>query len=452
MFNNKKILILGMARSGVAAARVLIKRNNEVIINDKKEAKDLEINDINELKSLGCKIILGSHPDNLIDNSIDYVIKNPGIRDDHVIIIKAKELGIPVINEVELAYQLLPKDITLIGITGTNGKTTTTTLTYKIMHEALGERVHLAGNIGYPLCSILDKLKSNDIIVMEVSVQQSVNIKKFHPHIALITNYSPAHIDFVGSYENYKGIKAKMFYNQNSQDIAILNLNNLDVLDEMKNIKSKKKYFSSTSKADCFLKNNVIYCNNEKVIDTDIIKIPGLHNIENILGAITIAKEFDVSNEVISNVINNFYGVEHRLEFVDEINGVRFYNDTEATNIKCTQIALNSFNWPTIIILGGLERGQIFDDLVDYSKNIKAIIGIGECRERVREFGRKINVPTYIHEYLKDGFNDIIKIMEKNDVVLLSPASASWDQYKECEERGKEFKELVKEYKNEKNS
>ena len=441
MFENNKILILGMARSGVAAAKVLIKRNNEVIINDIKE--DHDINDINKLKELGCKLILGTHPDDLLDNSFNYVIKNPGIKDNHKIIQKAKELNIPVINEVELGFNLLPKDITLIGITGTNGKTTTTTLTYEIMHKAFPDKVHLAGNIGYPLCGIIDLVKPNDIIVMEVSVQQSVNIKDFHPHIALLTNYSPAHIDFLETYENYKKTKAKMFYNQKENDIAILNLNNKEVMDELKDIKSIKKYFSSTNKTNCYLDNNIIYYNDEKVIDTNIIKIPGIHNIENILGAISIAKEFSVSNEVIKDVISNFTGVEHRLEFVREINGVRFYNDTEATNIKCTQIALSSFNRPIIIILGGLERGQNFDDLIPYSKNIKAIIGIGECRLRVKEFGNKINKPTYIHEYLKDGFEDIKNIMEKGDIVLLSPASASWDQYTECEVRGAEFKDLV---------
>lgn len=447
MFNNKKILILGMARSGVAAAKLLVNMNNEVIINDIKDIPEKD-----ELVRLGCKVIIGSHPDDLIDSSFDYIIKSPGIRNDHKLVLKAIELGIPVINEVELAYNLIPKDVTIIGITGTNGKTTTTTLTYEIMHKAFGEKVHLAGNIGYPLCGIIDKLKKDDIIVMEVSVQQSVNFIHFHPHIALITNYSPAHIDFLGTYENYKKTKAKMFYNQSESDIAILNLNNSEVLDELKNIKSNKKYFSSTSKTNCYLENNTIYYNDSKVIDTDIVKIPGMHNIENILGAITIAKEFNVSNDVIYDVINNFYGVEHRLEFVDEINGVRFYNDTEATNVKCTQIALSSFNKPIIIILGGLERGQNFDDLVPFIKNVKAIIGIGECRERVREFGKKNNIPTYISEYLKDGFKDIVNLMEPGDIVLLSPASASWDQYKECEVRGAEFKDLVRSIENGKNS
>lgn len=446
MFENKKILILGMARSGVAACKTLIKRHNEVIINDLKEEKNHDEETVKELKKLGCKLVLGSHPDDLLDKTFDYLIKNPGIRDDHKYVTKARKLGIEVINEVELAYKLLPKDITLIGITGTNGKTTTTTLTYQILHEAFKERVHLAGNIGYPLCSILDDLKKDDIIVMEVSVQQSVNIKDFHPDIALITNYSPAHIDFLGSYENYKKTKAKMFYNQSKDNLCIMNMNNEDVLKELDGIKSKRKFFSSTNMdADCYLKDNIIYYHGEKVIKEDIIKIPGMHNVENVLGAIAIAKELSVTNEVIEKVISNFYGVEHRLEFVKEINNIRFYNDTEATNIKCTQIALSSFNKPTIIILGGLERGQNFDDLKEYMSNVKTIIGIGECRERVREFGENLKINTYIYEHLADAFHKIMYLVHPGDIVLLSPASASWDQYNCCEERGKEFKELVKE-------
>ena len=443
MFQNMKIFILGMARSGVAAAKVLRERNNIVVINDIKNENELDKGVLSELKDIGCKIILGSNTYEMLDDSFNYVIKNPGIREDNKIILHAKELGIPVINEVELAYKLLPKDTTLIAITGTNGKTTTTTITYEILKKAYGDRVHLAGNIGYPLCSILNDIKEKDIVVMEISVQQSVNINNFHPNIGLLTNLSPAHLDFTETYDNYKKIKTKMFYNQKSSDIAILNLNNLDVVNETKDIKSNKKYFSSSNKANCYLKDNAIYYEDEKVIDRDSIKIPGIHNIENILGAIMIAKELNVSNEIINDVISNFKGVEHRLEFVREVNGVRFYNDTEATNIKSTEIALKSFDKPTIIILGGLERGQDFNELKKFSKNIKAIIAIGECRNRVIDFGNSIGVKTYVHEYLKDSFSDILNIMESGDVVLLSPASASWDQYKECEIRGEEFKEIV---------
>ena len=347
MFRNKKILVLGFARSGYDAAKLLLKRDNYVLINDGKEREFHDQDRIEELEKLGCHFLFGNHPDDLLDESFDYLIKNPGIKIDHPYVLRARELNIPVINEVELAYKLLPEDVTLIGITGTNGKTTTTTLTYEIMYKAFSERVHLAGNIGYPLCSILDKLKKDDIIVMEVSCQQSENIQEFHPNVALITNFSPAHIDFFGNYENYKRVKSKMFYNQNETNIAILNYENEDVLNEMKDIKSQVRYFNGNN--DCYLYDDAIYYGNEKVIDTKIVKIPGKHNLENCMAAISIAKQFNVSNEVISEVISNFIGVRHRLEFIREVEGVRYYNDTEATNIKCTQIALSSFTNPTLI-------------------------------------------------------------------------------------------------------
>ena len=441
MYTNKKIFILGFARSGYEASKYLLKNNNYVLINDKKEEKDHDINKINELKEMGCHFIFGTHDVELKD--FDYFIKNPGVPIDHPLVLKARELGIPVINEVEMAYHLLPKNITLIGITGTNGKTTTTTLTYEILHEVFKERVHLVGNIGYPLTSIVDKVSENDIVVMEVSVQQSENIIDFHPNIALITNFSEAHVDFFKTYENYKRVKSKMFYNQSSDDIAILNLDNSEVIDELKDIKSNKKYFSQKEKTDCYLENNNIYYNNELVIPISDIKIPGMHNVYNVMQAISIVKLLNVPNEIIKKVVSNFSGVRHRLEFVREFKGVRFYNDTEATNIKCTQIALSSFTNPTIIILGGLERGQNFNDLDNYIENVKAIIAIGSCRDRVVEFANKHHIPVYSFEHQKDSFEKITEIMDNGDVVLLSPASASWDQYKECEVRGDEFCELV---------
>ncbi len=448
MFENKKILVLGMARSGYEAAKILIKRGNTVILNDNKDEASQNEEQVNELRNIGVELIFGSHPDDLLDDSFDYLIKNPGVPIDHKYVIKAKKLGIEVINEVEMAYKLLPDDVTLIGITGTNGKTTTTTLTYKILKEAFGNRVHLTGNIGYPLCSFLEKLKKDDIIVMEVSCQQGENIDTFKPHIGLFTNISEAHIDFLKTYEHYKEVKAKMFYNQESSDIAIVNMENDEVINELKNIKSQMKYFSSKNEINgCYKKDGYIYYYDNKVIDISHIKIPGVHNLENCMGAIMIAKEFDVSNEIIDKVLSNFTGVEHRLEYVDTVNDVRYYNDTEATNIKCSQIALSSFDKPITIILGGLERGQNFNDLSPYMKNVSNIIGIGECRERVKEFGDKLNIPTYIYEHLGDGFKKCVEVTEKGGIVLLSPASASWDRYKECEIRGAEFKKYVKELK-----
>lgn len=447
MFTNNKIFILGFARSGYEAAKFLIKRGNEVLINDGKEENKLNREKINELKELGVKFFFGSHPDDLLDDSYDYLIKNPGVPIHHKYVEKAEKLGIEVINEVEMAYRLLPDDVTLIGITGTNGKTTTTTLTYKIIKEA-GFRCHLAGNIGYPLCSFLDKLKSGDVIVMETSCQQLNNLSEFKPHIAVMTNLSEAHVDFFdNSYQKYKDVKTKLFKNQTKEDVAILNLENEEVLKQTKNIKSKKLYFSSKNKTNCYLENGIVYYNDEEVLDTDKMIIVGNHNVENIMAATLVAKEFNISNDVIKKVAYNFKGVEHRLEFSGEVNGVRYYNDTEATNIKCTQIALSSFSKPTIIILGGLERGQVFNDLTPFMKNVKAIIAIGQCRNRVKEYAKSLNIPVYVHEFLKDGFKEIPPIAKEGDVVLLSPASASWDQYKECEIRGKEFKDYVNELK-----
>ena len=444
MFINNKILILGFARSGYQAAKVLIKRGNDVYLNDSKDEDKMDKEQVRELRKLGVNLVFGSHPDDLLDSSYDYLIKNPGVPIDHKYVLKAKELNIPVINEVEMAYRLLPDDVDIIGITGTNGKTTTTTITYEIMKRAFGDRVHLAGNIGFPLSSILDDVHSGDIIVMEVSCQQGENFIEFHPHVGVCTNFSEAHIDFMKTYEHYKETKSRMFYKQSSDDVAIMNYDNSDVMDELKNIKSLKKYFSSKDKIDgCFISGEDIYYYDEFIMNINDIKIKGIHNVENVMAAIMAVKEYNVSNEIIVDVISNFKGVEHRLEYVDTVNGIEYYNDTEATNIKCCQIALNSFNKPIILFLGGLERGQDFSELDGYLDNVKAIIAIGECRERVGEFGRERNIPTYIYEHLVDGFDKAVDIAKKGDVVLLSPASASWDQYKECEVRGAEFKEKV---------
>ena len=179
-------------------------------------------------------------------------------------------------------------------------------------------------------------------------------------------------------------------------------------------------------------------------MDIDSIKIKGMHNVENVMAAIMVVKEFDVSNDIIVKVVSNFKGVEHRLEYVDTIDGVEFYNDTEATNIKCCQIALSSFKKPIILFLGGLERGQDFRELNSYIDNVKLIVGIGQCRERIRDYASTISRDVIIEEHLADGFREAVKYFEPGDVVLLSPASASWDQYKECEIRGAEFKDLVK--------
>ncbi len=442
MFENKKIFILGFARSGYEAAKLLAKKGNKVVLNDMKMEQDEE--KVNELKKLGVEIILGSHPDDILDDSFDYLIKNPGVPIDHKYVLKARELGIEVINEVEMAYKLMPReDVTLIGITGTNGKTTTTTLIYEII-KAAGKRVHLTGNIGYPLCGFLDKLEKDDIIVMEVSCQQLENLDRFNPDIAVMTNLSEAHIDFLKSYENYKRVKGKIFKNQTKDDVAILNIENEDVMNLTKDIKSTVKYFSSKNIINgCYIKDKAIYYYDEKIIDLNDIKLVGNHNYENIMAAIMVVKELNIDNEAINKVLTTFTGVEHRLEFVKEVNKRSFYNDSKATNIKSTQIALASFNRPTILILGGMERHQDFFELKDYMRNVKLIVCYGENKNRIKEFGDTLMIETVVVDNLREATSKAYELSSENDVILLSPASASWDQYKCFEDRGTEFKNEV---------
>jgi len=450
MFENNKILILGFARSGYEVAKILANRGNVVIVNDGKEEEKHDTTKINELKELGVGFVFGSHPDDLLDSSIDYLMKNPGVPIDHKYVLKANELGVEVINETEMAYRLLPRDknIKLIGITGTNGKTTTTTLIYNFIKED-GKRVHLAGNIGYPLCSFLDKLEEDDIIVDEISCQQLENVKEYHPDIAVLTNISEAHLEFMKTFDHYKEVKQRIFSNQVYSDIAITNMENDEALSLVKDIKSTVKYFSSKNQINgAYISDDSIYYYDEKVVDLNQVRLIGNHNYENIMAAILAVKELGVSNESICRVLKDFGGVEHRLEFVCEVNGRKFYNDTEATNIKCCQIALSSFKEPTILFLGGYERDQDFNELTSYIKNVKAIMAIGSCRKRVKEFGDKMGIPTYQYEFLKEAFPIAWDISNEGDVLLLSPASASWDQYKECEERGAEFKKYAHELEN----
>lgn len=441
MFENNKIIILGMARSGYEAAKVLVKRNNEVILNDKNINQDE--NHVKELEDLGVKVILGEHPLDLIDKSVDYVIKNPGIKDSHEMIAKAKELGVEVINEVEMSYRLLPKNVTLIGITGSNGKTTTTSLTYEILKNA-GLPVILAGNIGYPLSSVLDKIKENNILLMEISIQQLCNFKEFKTNISVFTNVFEAHLDFVGNKENYINIKKRIFNGHTKDDLAILNYDNEDVVENTKDINSTKEYFSINNKNTlCYLDDNNIIYGNKLLINTKDILLKGNHNYENVMAAILVAKRLNVSDEVIIDTLKTFKSVEHRIEFVREINGVKIYNDSKATNVKATEIALSSFGEPTILLLGGLDRGHSFNDLTPYMKNVKLIISYGETKDRIKEYAESINIDCIVTDTLEKASQFAIDNSISGDVILLSPACASWDQFKDYEERGKLFKGYV---------
>jgi len=440
MYKNKKILVLGMARSGYEVSKLLSKYNNKIIVTDKK---DQDIKHIEELEELGVTFIKSEDPIDLIDDSFDLVIKNPGIRYDHPLILKAIELGIKVENEIEVAYHFLPKDCFIIAVTGANGKTTTTTLCYEFAKET-GKKVHLGGNIGYPLSQIVENVKSGDVVVLEISAQQLHDCYDFNPSVSILTNLVPVHIDFFGDYENYINHKLKIFMNHNSKNIAIINKGNIDSVNSTQKLKSKKIYFSSNSlDSDAYIKDNYIYYKDERIIKLSDIRIKGMHNYENIMCALIATKELGITNDQIKNVLNKFVGVEHRMEFVGKVNGREFYNDSKATNVKSTEIALNAFNTPVILLLGGLDRGHSFEDLSDDLSNVTHIISYGETKNRIKEFSDKYSVDCVVVDTLQEAVKCAYSISNEGDTILLSPACASWDQFDCFEDRGKKFKEVV---------
>ncbi len=435
MLEGKKVLVLGMAKSGLAASR-LLNAQNQVIVTDQKE-QPLEI--LKELEDLNVSFKQSKDARELLDASFDLLVKSPGIVPSHPCVQKARELNIPVVNEMELAYHYLPKDVTIIGITGSNGKTTTTTILYDLL------RIHnlpaiLGGNIGYPLCEVLKDVNKNSILVLEISDHQLYDFKDFKTNYSILTNLYPTHLDFHGNYENYINVKKKIFNHHTSLDKAYLNYQNFDSLKITEDIKSTKYYFNNK---DNYYNDEGIFINNELVLKLDEIKIKGKHNYENVLAALLVLKEFAWDLDKIKNYFRNFNGVEHRLEIVDSKRNIAFFNDSKATNPTSTLMALRTLNGKVNLILGGKERSQDFNELNEEIKKVIKIYAIGEVEDRVEDYARKMNIPWEKCGTLERAMQKIKEDVRDGEIVLLSPASASWDQYDKFETRGNEFKKLV---------
>ena len=441
MFKNKKIFILGMARSGYEAAKLLSDYNNKIIVTDGKEQKE-EL--VSKLESLGVKVVITNNQVSLLDNSFDYVIKNPGIKYDNPVVLKAKELGIKVINEVEMAYSFLDKSVNIIGITGSNGKTTTTTLISEFMKNSF-DNVYLGGNIGIPLSNFVRDIKPNSYLILEISDHQLCDMYNFKTNVSVLTNITPTHLDFHKSYEVYQMTKKKIFNNHTCDDLAIINKDDEVSMKITDDIKSTKVYYGHDKINLAYYDEKGIYYDNKLIIKLDDIILKGKHNYQNIMGAIIAVKKYGVTDEVIQKVLKEFKGVEHRLEYVDTINGVTYYNDSKATNCVSTITALNSFDKPTILLLGGFDRGHSFHDLDNSMKNVKYVICFGETKNRIEEFCNDLNIKCYKKNTLKEAMSVVKDISTPGDIVLLSPACASWDQYDKFEDRGDEFKKLVRE-------
>lgn len=440
-FQHKKVLVLGLAKSGASAASLLHKLGAFVTVNDKKPLQ--ENPQAQDLLEQGIKVITGSHPIELLDEGYEYIVKNPGIPYSNPLVRGALERGIPVLTEIELAYLISKAPI--IGITGTNGKTTTTTLIFEML-EKDGKRPLIAGNIGKVASKVAQKATEENIVVMELSSFQLMGIETFRPHISIITNLYEAHLDYHGTKEEYAKAKANITRNQTEDDYLIINGDQEELIELTKFSKAKKVLFSTKRVIEdgAYIQDGIVYFRGEKLIDTEEIALPGSHNLENILAAVAAVKLAGGGNEAIRNVLKVFAGVKHRTQYVGEVNGRKFYNDSKATNTLATKAALSAFQSPIILLAGGLDRGNGFDDLIPYLKNVKAVITFGQTAEKISETARKAGIKTIVHaENVSDAVPKAYQLSEKGDIILLSPACASWDQYKTFEQRGDIFIEAV---------
>jgi len=436
-FRNKEAIVLGLAKSGYAAAKTLIQLGAKVTVNDQKSLD--ESPQAKELEGLGARIIGGGHPSDLVTENTALMIKNPGIPYSNPLVQKAIEYGVPVWTEVELAYLL--SESAFVGITGSNGKTTTTMLTGEMLRGSRKTPI-VAGNIGTALCEAVQDATVQNMIVAELSSFQLLGIESFRPKVAVILNLFEAHLDYHGSMEEYGKAKARITMNQTSDDFIVYNADDEWVGRLIESSKAQKVPFSLKEKVDgAYLFQDTLYFKGEPILAREDMAMPKVdHNVANALAAIAVAKIYEVSNAFIKRVMASFTGVPHRLQFIDTISGRSFYNDSKATNILATTKALQAFEQPVILLAGGLDRGNTFDALIPYLKNVKALITFGQTKNKVAEAAEKAGVKTIrFVDNVTEAVPVAYELSESGDVILLSPACASWDQYRSFEERGDMF-------------
>lgn len=446
-FENKKVLVLGLAKSGEAAARLLDKLGAIVTVNDGKPFEENPT--AQSLLEAGIRVICGSHPLELLDEDFALIVKNPGIRYDNPMVEKALEKGITVWTEVELAY--LISEAPIIGITGSNGKTTTTTMIAEVLNQGQ-QSAKLCGNIGFPASSVAQEATKEDVLVMELSSFQLMGTKKFRPHIAVITNLMPTHIDYHGSFEEYVAAKWRIQEQMTADDMVILNMNQEIATSLAGKTKAQVVPVSTQEIVDgAYLLDGQLYFKGERVMAASDIGVPGSHNIENALATIAVAKMMGVDNQAIHEALSTFGGVKHRLQHAGQLEGVTFYNDSKSTNILATQKALSGFdNSKVILIAGGLDRGNEFDELVPDLVGLKHMVVLGESAPRVKRAADQAGVSYTDAQDVADATKKAYQLAETGDTVLLSPANASWDMYVNFEVRGDSFLKTIEELKGKK--
>ena len=437
MLENKNILIMGFGVTGKSSLKFLREFPVKIYIYDKKI-------DLQSLKVDEDFIIF---KDEDLDK-IDLIVKSPGIYPFDDLLVKAREKNIKIISDIELSYRYLKTD-NVVAVTGTNGKTTTTTIVGDILKRKA--KTFVVGNIGRGILEITKEAKKDDFIVIEASSFQLEDTIKFKPHIALLTYVTSDHLDWHKTTENYVNAKFKIFANQDENDFAILNYEDRN-LAKKHNIKAQKYYFSmeKISEKGSYFEDGKIYYNDgkstEEILEVKDLKIPGVHNIKNVMAAIIIAKLFGIDSYTIKRSISSFTGVEHRIEFVRELNGVKYYNDSKGTNPDSTEVAIAAMDGNVILIAGGYDKNSNFDNLIEKSKDkLKTVILLGETADKISNSCKKSDVEFYIVKDLNKAVELAKKLSLKGEDVLLSPACASWDMYSNYEARGRHFKDLVRE-------
>jgi len=432
------ILVVGMARSGIAAARLLKSRGASVFVTDsgKSDASG-------ELDRLGIPWEAGQHSVERFLQA-DEIVVSPGVPLNIPPLASARDKGVPVISELELASRYLQGEI--IGITGSNGKTTTTTLVGAILKQA-GKTVQVGGNIGAAMCGLVDTSTPNTINVIEVSSFQLDAIVKFRPNVAALLNVTPDHLDRYADFAAYRLSKFRIFENQQETDIAVLNRDDTNVFPPPEGLRAAQHLFSRTDGVahGAFRFGGMLYVNGRAVMSASDVLLRGEHNIENVLASLAITSKYSVPGATLARVIGEFQGVEHRIEFVASVSGIGFFNDSKATNVDSAIKAVASFERNIILILGGRDKGASYDPLVKAMRGkVKLIVLIGEAADKIAAaVGTRF--PMTRANSLDEAVKQSQSLGQPGDVVLLSPACASFDMFENYEHRGRTFKKAVQE-------
>ncbi len=437
--------VIGAAKSGLAAALLVKEKGFNVFLTESKDSEAYpEAFKILKENNINCEF--GGNTERALDGA-DCIITSPGVNPSSHIIQEAEKRKIKIISELEFAYNYI--DNPIIAITGTNGKTTTTTLTAYILNNG-GKKAVTAGNIGTPLSALVGKLDKDTIIVVEVSSFQLDRIEKFKPKVSVILNITPDHLYYHGTMEKYVEAKFKIFCNQNEKDLVILNADDNEILKGASQVRGKIAWLSvNTPQHGIWTKEGKMLVkmdedsNEEEIMLLDGIRLPGVHNVYNSMAAALAARAFEVRNEDIRDSLMAFQGVEHRLEFVRTIDGVDYINDSKATNVNATWFALSSYSSPLIWIAGGRGDSNDYSQLDSFvEKNVSSIIVIGEESDNIfNHFSSKLRVIKC--SSLDDAVREAHLLAKPGEIVLFTPACKSFDMFMNFEHRGEVFKEIV---------